>query len=310
MKPHTTTLQWSILLKLKSFYVFYPLKMLEVGISGSFENAAYSYSALRQIFNAIEEMVENVVIKFSKDVVRAQVIDSMHVCLCDIELKTSLFSHYRCDRDVIVTLNLKIFNTILKNCSVSSSDSSFMISCKEMVQTQRSSQKENETAEEGKKEILCSATKLLVTNEVNSSTQKFTVDLLESENPQFMMPEADWKSQIDLHKDGFRLLKNLGNLFGTKVTFKVREDEFTLCQSGDGTKSDLVLKGDDETKPYQITCEEPCSIEINKTYLDLVSKLFGLSDSLKICLSNDAPIFFELSLNKNGFVHFFIAPQA
>lgn len=282
--------------------------MLEVGIEGKGEEASYAMSAIKQIFGTLEDITSTVTVKFTRDMLKIQVIDSMHVCLVDIQLITGLFTHYRCDKDIIVTIPLKIFNTILKNCNLGGKECLFMLSCVESS-VRQVEVKTGETEEPTKEEI-ATANQLNIVNEIDGTMTKFTVDLLESEIPQYMAPNTDWSSTIDVTSEGFKLFKNFGDLFGTKIIFKVQKNEFILQQQGDGTFSDIVLVADDENKPYTIDSTAPCSIEIKKLYLNCISKIFSLSEEMKISMKEEHPISFELRLNDFGYVQFFIAPQA
>ncbi|OQS55179.1 Proliferating [Ecytonucleospora hepatopenaei] len=283
--------------------------MLEIKIENKADESAFAMSVFKQIFGALEDIITTITVRFSKENMKIQVIDSMHVCLCVVDIVTSVFTHYRCDKDIVLTIPLKIFNTIMKNCSLSGDKSSFMLSA--MESSSREIEVENAGNDgEGKKEEVSTANKLNLCNEIDGSISKFSIDLLESELPQYTAPMANWSSIINVRSDGFKLFKNYGDLFGSKIIFRVQKNEFILEQHGEGTSSDVVLKADDENKPYTIDSTSPCSIEIKKSYLNNIGKLFSMSEEMQISMMEEHPILFELKLFNFGYVQFFIAPQS
>ncbi|ORD95062.1 DNA pol d PCNA [Enterospora canceri] len=287
--------------------------MLEIGISFSKKNtveSSYTMNVLKQTFSALEDLVENAVIKISHDGISAQVIDSMHVCLCDVRLSSELFTHFRCDTDVLLTVPLKSFNLLFKNMTVAKDGDSLMISAVEVFRKKKKDENtQTQNDSQNKATRLARANSLTLTNTTESAFLKTSIALLDSEAPEFMLPDTNFQNEIEISAESFRQMKNLGGLFGNKVVFKVQKDEFVVMQKGEGTESCLILKNN-ENKSIVVNSTMPTQLEINKQYLDTVQKILGLCDKMRVSMSPETPILFEMGLNEYGYIHFFIAPQA
>lgn len=275
--------------------------------------ASSSLALLKGVLSAFESMVESVVLKFTKKQISAQVIDAMHVCLCDLVLDTALFDHYRCDHEMMLTLPLKAFNAVLRNTDVSSPNSSLLITAMEVHTKKTVTQKENDAdgneTEVKKEEIMVTAHSLDIVNSAEASFFKNKISLLECEKPEYMMPDPEFTSIIEVSSEGFRMMRNMTSLSGTKVCFKVHKDEFIIDQEAEGNQSTIVFRNSD-SKSITISSTEPVDLVIAKQYLETLSKVFSHADKMTISLVPENPILFELSLSDFGYMNFFIAPQA
>ena len=264
-------------------------------------SSGYKMSMLRQIFSALEDLVENVVLKFTEQHIKAQVIDSMHVCLCDISINSNLFSSYKCDNELNITLPLKTFNAIFKNMNVATEDSELKIFIDKTISKTASENSSNATVD--------TANTLTIVNKNSMCQFKNTIALLDSNSPEFILPQDEFANEIEITTEGFLLMKSMGGLFGTKVLFQISQDKFIIKSGSDGTESLLCFKANDN-KAVTINSTNPTEVEISKNYLDIIQKIFTLSSKMKINISQGSPVLFELSLHEYGYVNFFIAPQA
>ena len=66
---------------------------------------------------------------------------------------------------------------------------------------------------------------------------------------------------------------------------------------------------DDESKNVEINLSEPVALTFSLKYLVNFCKASGLSDHVKLCLSNEVPLLVEYALSNNSYLRFYLAPK-
>ena len=59
----------------------------------------------------------------------------------------------------------------------------------------------------------------------------------------------------------------------------------------------------------EIDLSEPVALSFSLKYLVNFTKATGLSNQVKICLSNEVPLLVEYALSSNSFLRFYLAPK-
>ena len=66
---------------------------------------------------------------------------------------------------------------------------------------------------------------------------------------------------------------------------------------------------EDESKNVEINLSEPVALTFSLKYLVNFCKASGLSDHVKLCLSNEVPLLVEYALQNNSYLRFYLAPK-
>lgn len=66
---------------------------------------------------------------------------------------------------------------------------------------------------------------------------------------------------------------------------------------------------EDEGKNVEINLSEPVALTFSLKYLVNFCKASGLSDQVKLCLSNEVPLLVEYALANNSYLRFYLAPK-
>ncbi len=247
----------------------------------------------KQLLSSLSDIVDQLELDITEKGITIQVMDSMHVCLVDSFLSSSLFSHFRCDKNVKIGIPLKLFNAIIKHASLVHEDESFRLSCKDDLP-------EFLDISFGPNHRITN-TKLLL--------HKFTSDSSDT-------PTVEYKSDVYIPSTEFRNIYK-GLTFAEHVSFTIVKDELIIGQSSDTltTKINLVNNVDGnnnkEDDGITVNCIDCVKVEIHKKYLDMIHKIIGCTEGLKVEFFEDsAPLFFSMDLYGMGNFKMFVAPQS
>lgn len=84
------------------------------------------------------------------------------------------------------------------------------------------------------------------------------------------------------------------------------------CQGDIGNGAVTLRNHTNVDKPQQnveIDLSEPVALTFSLKYLVNFCKASGLSDSVKLCLSNEVPLLVEYGLAANSHLRFYLAPK-
>lgn len=84
------------------------------------------------------------------------------------------------------------------------------------------------------------------------------------------------------------------------------------CNGDIGSGSVTLRQHSNVEKPDQdveITMGEPVALTFSLKYLVNFCKASGLSDRVKLCLSDEVPLLVEYALSNNSYLRFYLAPK-
>lgn len=97
------------------------------------------------------------------------------------------------------------------------------------------------------------------------------------------------------------------------VAIECTKDGIKFACSGDiGSGSVTLRSHTDVEKPeknIEVNLSEPVALTFSLKYLSNFCKASGLSDSVKLCLSNEVPLLVEYALSNNSYLRFYLAPK-
>lgn len=97
------------------------------------------------------------------------------------------------------------------------------------------------------------------------------------------------------------------------VAIEATKDGVKFSCSGDIGNGAVTLRSHQNVdKPelnVDIALSEPVALTFSLKYLVNFCKASGLSNSVKLCLSNEVPLLVEYTLASNSFLRFYLAPK-
>ncbi|KAF7684632.1 Proliferating cell nuclear antigen [Astathelohania contejeani] len=236
---------------------------------------------IKKIMESISDMVEDCELKVSEKGISIQIMDSMHVALADIFLSKNLFDSYRCDRSLVLGLKTNEFVKVLRNIKTVGT---FMLYCGD------------------------DATNLGVVNEAEGYTLSFDLKLFNFEIDIYSFPELEYCAEVEMKTSEFLLLPKIVGTFAEFIVFDATKDKISFYQKGEMTDANLTLTASNPDG-IKINVLEPITKELAMKYINYIGKVGTLSDTIKICMGNEAPVFFDLALQDFGYIRYYIAPK-
>lgn len=242
----------------------------------------------KQLIEAMKDLVQDANIDCTEDELSIQAMDSSHVSLVAVQLQSTGFDHFRCDRPVSLGFNSANMSKILK-CAGNDDVITFK-------------------AEDDGDNLM-----LMFESKDQGRVADFELKLMDIDADQLGIPETDYKCNIKMPSSEFqRIIRDLGVL-GDTCTIECSKEGVRFSVSGDlGTGNILVRAHDnekDEDLSVDIQMDEPVKLQFALRYLNLFAKAGALGPTVILSMSEDVPIVVEYPVGDFGFIKFYLAPK-
>lgn len=242
-----------------------------------------SLELLKKTVECLLGIVDEAEFKVNEDEIRVQVMDSMHVALGDISLSKDLFDSYRCDRSLVLGVNLKSFHSILKDIHIEKG-SVLEMYCRDDTPY------------------------LFLVHESNSCNLTFKVKLFSYDLETYSFPDLEYSAEINMKTEMFMMLSKVAGSFADTLSIDAEKGVATFMQKGEAGESMMVIKSGVHEE-VEINVSEPVKKEIAMKYVKYISKAGALAQSVRTCMGKSSPIFFDFSMFGLGHMRFYIAPK-
>mmetsp|Transcript_22558 Transcript_22558/g.50905 ORF Transcript_22558/g.50905 Transcript_22558/m.50905 type:complete len:261 (+) Transcript_22558:51-833(+) len=244
---------------------------------------------LKKIVESIRDLVSEGNLDCNEQGISLQAMDSSHVSLCALVLRSDGFDHYRCDRSMALGLNLANMGKILK-CAGNDD-----------VVTLKSQ-------EEG--DMLT----IMFESPNQDRISDFEMKLMDIDCEQLGIPEQEYQCSIKMPSAEFqRIIRDLGVL-GDTCTISVTKEGVKFSVAGDLGNGNVMLRntaGSAEKEEDQVVVEmeEPCELTFAMRYLNFFTKATTLGGVVNLSMSPDVPVVVEYPIENVGHVRFYLAPK-
>lgn len=239
---------------------------------------------LKKTVDCLLDIVEEAEFKIDEGGIGIQRMDSMHVALADVFLSKNLFDSYRCDRNLVLGVNLKSFYGILKDIHLER-DSTLELHCQD------------------------DAPYLTMTYESNTYNLSFKIKLFSYDIETYNFSEFKYVADMTMGTEKFMMLPKVVGSFSEFLVINAEKDAVTFMQKGEKAESTMVLRSSADGSVL-ISVAEPIRREIAMKYVKYMSKAGALTQKVRICMGTQSPLFFDFYLYDLGYMRFYIAPKA
>lgn len=262
--------------------------MFELKIRGEEKDSSLKYTAgalnlLKKTIECVSELVEDAELQITESGITIQVLDNIHVCLINIFLSKDLFASYRCDKILSLGIKLKMLNKILRNIKVTKDDN-FELNCND----------------DGKV--------LALKYETSGYVLAYDFKLYNFDIESYSFGEMKYTASVSFNFNDFMFCSKSVGAFDEYLLLDAQKDSFSFKQVSEVGNSTLVLKPNEENG-IVVNVSDPISKEVNMRYVNLMTKLQGLTDKVSIHIGEEIPIFFEFSLEDYGYIRFYVAAK-
>lgn len=254
--------------------------MLEI----KFEQAAI----LKKLLDAIKDLVTDSNFDCGEDGITLQAMDSSHVSLVSMHIKSDGLAHYRCDSKLTLGINVASMTKILKCadnddiCILNANDDSDNLSF---------------TFESAK----------------SDKVSKFEMKLMDIDSERLTIPRQEHKATVKMPANEFqRICRDLSSI-GESVKISVGKEGITFEASGESGSGFITLRQntsvDDEKDQVTIDVQEPVKLTFALRYLNFFTKATSLADSVTLSMNPDVPLEVEYVIGDLGYVRYYLAPK-
>jgi len=245
-------------------------------------------SLLKKVVDAIKDLVQDCNFDCNDSGIALQAMDNSHVALVSMMLKSESFSPFRCDRNIALGINLTSLTKVLR-CAA------------------------NEDILTMKAEDAPDVVGFTFENAETDRISEYDIKLMDIDQEHLGIPETEYAATIKMPCAEFqRICRDLSAL-SESVSIECTKDGVKFTCSGDiGNGSITLRQHTNVDKPQQnveINLSEPVALTFSLKYLVNFCKASGLSDSVKLCLSNEVPLLVEYEINNNSYLRFYLAPK-
>ncbi|TRY93024.1 hypothetical protein DNTS_002090 [Danionella cerebrum] len=261
-----------------------------------FEARLVQGSILKKVLEALKELITEACWDVSSSGISLQSMDSSHVSLVQLTLRSDGFDSYRCDRNLAMGVNLSSMSKILK-CAGN-----------EDIITLRAEDNADSLA--------------LVFETLNQEkVSDYEMKLMDLDVEQLGIPvsfltttqEQEYSCVVKMSSVEFaNICRHLSSI-GDSIMISCAKDGVKFSVSGElGTgnvKLTQTSNVDKEEEAVTIEMNEPVQLVFALNYLNLFTKATPLSKTVTLCMSAEIPLVVEYKIGDMGHVKYYLAPK-
>merc|ERR1712168_876467 len=244
---------------------------------GMFEARLEKGDILKKTMDALKDLIKEAVWDVSGQGLSLQSMDSSHVSLVQVTLRTEGFETFRCDKNLALGVNMDTMGKLMK-CAA------------------------NDDAITLRSEDNGDLLGLVFESKSGDKSSEFEMKLMDLDIEQLGMPSQEFA----------RICKDLSNI-GESVQITVTKGGVTFSAKGDigNAKINLTQGGnvDKEEESIVIDMQEAVNLTFALRYLNFFTKATPLSSQVILSLSPEVPLVVEYDIDDIGHVKYFLAPK-
>mmetsp|Transcript_12205 Transcript_12205/g.26372 ORF Transcript_12205/g.26372 Transcript_12205/m.26372 type:complete len:261 (-) Transcript_12205:337-1119(-) len=254
-----------------------------------FEARMTSGAMLKKIIESMKDLVNEANFDCSSTGISVQAMDSSHVSLVALLLRSEGFDHFRCDRSISLGINLLSMAKVLKCCN-------------------------NDDIVTLKSDDNGDTMTFMFENSNQDRISDFELKLMDIDSEHLGIPDTDYKCSVQMPASEFqRMCRDLA-ILGDTATISVTKEGVKFSVSGEMGSGNMTIrqqssvdtKDDDQVN---IEMDEPVSLNFALRYLNFFTKATPLSGSVILQLSKDVPLVVEYRIEELGHIRYYLAPK-
>ncbi|KAL5018068.1 hypothetical protein ScPMuIL_003790 [Solemya velum] len=240
-----------------------------------FEARLVQGSLLKKVIESIKDLLNEAMWDCSGTGIAMQAMDSSHVSLVSLNLRSDGFETYRCDRNLSMGINLGSMSKILK-CS--GNDDVVTVKAGDNADT----------------------VTFVFESPNNEKVSDYEMKLIDLDTEHLGIPPTEYSCIIKLPSSEFQRICR--DLKGVKFS-----------ASGDLGTGNIKLaqnsSSDKEEEAVVIEMNQAVTLTFALRYLNYFTKATPLSGQVSLSMSQDVPLVVEYKVGDMGYVRFYLAPK-
>lgn len=245
-------------------------------------------SLLKKVLESIKDLVTDANFDCSTTGFSLQAMDSSHVALVALLLRSEGFEHYRCDRNISMGMNLTSMAKMLK-CAGNDD----IITIK---------------ADDGGDSVT-----FMFESPNQERISDFEMKLMDIDSEHLGIPETEYEAIVRMPSAEFaRICKDLSTI-GDTVVISVTKEGVKFSTGGDIGSANIVCRQntsvDKEEDKTVVEMQEPVTLTFALRYLNSFTKATPLSSTVTLSMSKELPVAVEYKIAEMGHIRFYLAPK-
>mmetsp|Transcript_7009 Transcript_7009/g.43031 ORF Transcript_7009/g.43031 Transcript_7009/m.43031 type:complete len:261 (+) Transcript_7009:241-1023(+) len=253
-----------------------------------FEARLVQGSLLKKVLESVKDLVTDANFDCSATGFSLQAMDSSHVALVSLLLRSEGFEHYRCDRNISMGMNLGNMSKMLK-CAGNDD-----------IITLKADDKGDSVT-------------FMFESPKQDKISDFELKLMDIDSEHLGIPDTEYSARVKMPAADFqRICRDLSSI-GDTVLISVTKEGIKFSVSGDIGSANVTCRQntsvDEDQEPTVIDLDEPVALTFAMRYLISFTKATPLSSSVTLSMSKDLPIVVEYRIADMGYVRYYLAPK-
>lgn len=258
-----------------------------------FEARLVEGALLKKVMEAIKDLLNEASWECNGNGMNLQAMDSSHVALVALMLKSEGFENFRCDRNLTLGINLTSMSKILK-CA--SNDDIITIRADDDADTLT----------------------FLFESPKQDRVSDFEMKLMNLDTEHLGIPDTEYACVIKMPSSEFsRICRDL-SILGDSIIICCTKDGARFSAKGDLGNGNIKLMQsanvDKEDEAVIVDMREPVTLTFSLRYLNFFTKAAPLSSQVSLSMSEDVPLMVEYKISdkdqeSKGYVRYYLAPK-
>lgn len=253
-----------------------------------FEARLAQGSLLKKVLESIKDLLSDGTWDCNSSGMSLQAMDSSHVSLVSLMLRSDGFDTYRCDRNLSMGINLTSMSKILR-CA--GNDDAITVKAGDNADT----------------------VTLMFESPNAEKVSDYEMKLVDLDAEHLGIPETDYSCVVKMPSGEFqRICRDLSQI-GESVIICCTKEGVKFSTSGDlGTgnvKLAQTANVDKEEEAVIIEMQEAVTLTFALRYLNFFTKATPLSGQVSLSMSPEVPLVVEYKIGDMGFVRYYLAPK-
>lgn len=253
-----------------------------------FELRLVQGSLLKKVIDSIKDLVNDANFDCSSTGFSLQAMDSSHVALVSLLLRSEGFEHFRCDRSISMGMNIANMAKMLKCAGIDD-----IITIK---------------ADDGTDTVT-----FMFESPSQDKISDIEMKLMDIDSDHLGIPDVDYDAIVRMPASEFASICSSLATIGDTVTISVSKQGVTFSTKGDiGTGNITCRQNSSTEKPEEATIvetKEPIALTFALKYITAFTKATTLSSQVTISLSLDMPVVVEYKIAEIGYIRYYLAPK-
>ncbi|CAH0387035.1 unnamed protein product [Bemisia tabaci] len=253
-----------------------------------FEARLVQSSIFKKVLEAIKELLNEATFDCSDSGIQLQAMDSSHVSLVSLNLRSDGFDQYRCDRNLSMGINLASMTKIMKCAG-------------------------NDDIMTMKAQDNADSVTFMFESPNQEKMSDYEMKLMNLDQEHLGIPETDYSCVIKLPSAEFaRICRDLSQ-FGESVVISCTKEGVKFSAAGDIGSANIKLAQtanvDKEDEAVSIEMQEKVSLTFACRYLNYFTKATPLSPQVCLSMSAEVPLVVEYKIGEIGHIRYYLAPK-